>query len=147
MSWDIYVQDLPLEFERLADIPTGFRPGTLGERSRIIASICEVLPMADFSDPSWGVVDGDGWSIEVNLGKDDVCRGFAFHVRGGGEAVGAVAAVLKHLNLRALDAQTGEFFSAGAEAQASFARWRAFRDRVVDKHGGGTMPTSPTKAP
>lgn len=63
---------------------------------------------ADFTDPSWGLIDGKDWSIQVNLGQEEDCRGFALHVRAGDVAVGAIAAILRSLNLRALDSQSGE---------------------------------------
>jgi hypothetical protein len=138
MSWDIFVQDLPRDAQTVKDIPKGFVPASLGQRSTIIAKMKEVVPSADFSDPSWGVIDGDGWSIEVNVGKREECRGFAFHVRGGDAAAGVVAAILEHLNLRALDGRTtGGFFVAGPEALESFRRWRAYRDQIASGDGFG----------
>jgi len=131
MSWDIFVQDLPRDAATFADIPPDFKPSSLGKRSDVIAKITEIVPSADFSDPSWGMIEGEDWSIEVNIGKSETCGGFALHVRGGDGAVAVVAAILNHLDLRALDSQTGEFFVAGPEAVESFRRWRAFRDRVI----------------
>ena len=120
MSWDIFVQDLPREAKSVADIPADFKPAPIGKRSMIVEKIREVVPTADFSDPSWGRIDGDGWSIEVNMGMKEDCDGFALHVRGRDAAVGVVARILQYLNLRALDSQTGELFVAGVEAIESF---------------------------
>jgi len=131
MSWDIFVQDLPRDAATVADIPHDFKPAPIGKRADIIETIRDVVPSADFSDPSWGQIEGEDWSIEVNIGKNETCNGFALHVRGGDAAAAVVAAILDHLKLRALDAQTGEFFVAGPEALASFRQWRAFRDRVI----------------
>lgn len=131
MSWDIFVQDFPSEVRDPAEIPDDFLPSAIGKRTEITARITEVMPEADFSDPAWGNIDGDDWSIEVNLGDNETCEGFALHVRGGNEAVGAVAAILQHLKLRGLDSQSGEFFVAGPEAVESFRKWREFRDRAV----------------
>jgi len=71
MSWDIFVQDVPSEAMRVADIPSDYRPSLIGKRSEIIHAIIDVIPTADFSDPSWGLIDGEDWSIEVNLGQKD----------------------------------------------------------------------------
>jgi hypothetical protein len=133
MSWDIFVQDLPRDAKTMADIPDDFRPPTIGRRIDVISKILHVVPTADFSDPSWGIIDGGDWSIEVNIGKEEECSGFAFHVRGGDVAVGVVAAILEHLNLRALDAQSGEFFLAGPESVESFRKWRAYRDQMAEE--------------
>lgn len=135
MSWDIFVQDLPRDAKSIADIPADFRPRPIGTRTDVIRKIKEVTPDADFSDPSWGRIEADDWSIEVSIGTDEECAGFALHVRGGDETVGVVAAILEHLNLRALDSQTGEFFVAGPEALESFQKWRAYRDQAVKSAG------------
>jgi hypothetical protein len=131
MSWDIFVQDLPREAKSVAEIPADFKPASIGKRSMIIEKIKEVVPTVEFSDPSWGRIDGDGWSIEVNIGTKEDCDGFAFHVRGGDAAVGVVAGILQHLELRALDSQTGEFFAPSTGAIDNFRKWQAYRDDVT----------------
>ncbi|MDJ0709208.1 MAG: hypothetical protein QNJ14_02405 [Woeseiaceae bacterium] len=131
MSWDIFVHDFPSHLLSVADIPDNFQPGPIGSRSDVSARILEVFPGADFTDPCWGVIDGADWSIEVNIGEDEPCTGFALHVRGGDGAAEAVAAILDHLQLRAIDMQTGEFFVAAENARASLSRWRNFRDRAL----------------
>lgn len=139
MSWDIFVQDLPADAQTLEDIPADFKPAAIVKRSEIIEKIKEIAPTANFSDPSWGLIEGNGWSIEVNLGSEEECTDFALHVRGAETAVGAVEAIITSLGLRAVDSQTGDFFRAGPEAIGSFRRWRTFRDNVVgmgnDKRG------------
>ena len=132
MSWDLFVQDLPAGAKTVRDIPSDSRPQSIGTRTDIIAVIRSVIPIVDFSDPSWGVIDGDGWSLEINLGDMEECQGFAFHVRGEGAAIGAVDAILKRLNLRAIDpsSETG-IFSPGSDAVQSFDRWRSYRNQVV----------------
>jgi hypothetical protein len=135
LSWDIFVQDLPRDAESIADIPADFRPKPIGNRADVVRQIKEVVPGADFSDPSWGRIEADDWSVEVNMGTNEECNGFALHVRGGDAVVGVIAAVLDHLNLRALS-QTGEFFVAGPEALESFQKWRAYRVQVENKSAG-----------
>jgi hypothetical protein len=131
MSWDIFVQEFPSNLVSVADIPDDFQPGPIGSRSDINAKILDVFPNADFTDPSWAVIDGDDWSIEINISDREPCTGFAMHVRGSDEAVGAVEAILDRLQLRAIEMQTGEFFVAGEKARESFSKWRDYRDRVV----------------
>jgi len=142
MSWDIHISDLP-PVSSLEDIPDDFVPASLGSREALIAKILEVFPSADFGDPSWGIIDGAGWSIEVNIGKQTECEGIMLHVRGGDGAVAAVAAILDHLGLRAIDLQSSEFFDSGA-ASKSFDFWRSYRDQVVasdaNEEAGSTAP-------
>ena len=129
MSWDIYVQDLP-DVGVLNEIPDEFVPRSIGPRSMIIAKIIERIPHADFTQPAWGLIEGPDWSIEVNLGDEEECQGFALHVRGGEGVVAAIQAIVECLEVRAIDMQTSEFFDVET-ATASLAQWRAYRDQVV----------------
>ena len=136
MSWDIYVQDLPEGIKTVEEIPEDFHPGLIGRRRELIAEIKAVVPEADFSDPSWGRVEGPDFSIEFNMGDDEEVVCLALHVRGSEGAVGLIAAVLDRLGLQALapDSETG-LFEAEETARESFARWRSYRDTVVVETG------------
>jgi hypothetical protein len=130
MSWDISIQDLPREAKSVADIPNDYRPSELGTRSEMISRIQQILPEADFSDPSWGILDHAEFSIEFSMGSAETCRGIMLHVRGGGSAVATIERLLDKLKLRAIDCQAGDFFSSQA-AEASFGQWQAYRDKVI----------------
>jgi hypothetical protein len=134
VSWDISIQDMPADVQSVSDIANDYRPGLLGTRDEVISRIQQVLPDVDFTDRPWGMLDGSGFSIEFNMGKEKVCNGFMLHVRGGGSAIATIEPLLKHLRLRGIDCQTGDFFTADA-GQASFGQWQAYRDRVIgEKH-------------
>ncbi len=134
MSWDVLVQDFPMDAERIADVPDDFVPSSLGSRSNLIAKIQEVVPFADFSDPSWGLLDGEDFSIEVSLGASEEVEGFAFHVRGSDTGAAVVADILEKLKLRAFDTTTGEFFNRQAAA-SSLAKWREYLARTLERGG------------
>src|SRR5215831_517420 len=102
MSWDVFVQDLPAEARTAADIPEDFEPGPIGSRAEVISSIRAVVPFADFSNPAWGVIDGQDFSIEVNLGDEEKVMSLVLHVRGSALAAGVVADILEALGLRGL---------------------------------------------
>jgi hypothetical protein len=142
MSWDISIQDLPADVATVADIPNDFKPGVLGLRSDVIARIQGVCTDADFTDPSWGVLEGNGFSIEFNMGSEEICDGFMLHVRGGSNiAMILIAGLLQELKLRGIDCQTGDFFQEST-AEQSFGEWQAFRDRVIQrKDSDGSSPS------
>jgi hypothetical protein len=131
MSWDLFVNNIPREFASVSEIPEGFVQRSLGSRRQIVDKICAVVPNADFSDPSWGLIDGDGYSIEVNIGKDDPVTGFAFHIRGGDNAVYVVADILDYLGLRAFDPQSDSGFFSLKDGPASLQKWRAYRNKFI----------------
>jgi hypothetical protein len=131
MSFDVFVQDLPRDARTLADIPEGYKPQPLGRRADILAGILRVAPQADFSDPTWGRIGGSGYSIEVNLGPDDPVQGFAFHVRGGMEALLVVASILEELRVRALAPGTDSGFFELSELGIAYSQWQAYRRQVI----------------
>lgn len=133
MSYDLFVQDLPPDLDTVDDIPDDFKPRSLGARSDLIRMILEIFPAANFSDPTWGLIDGDGFSIEVNLGDAEIVPSFALHLRGGEHALPAAHHLLDSLGLDALDPQAESgLFVFDEEAVANFEAWRRFRDSVGD---------------
>ena len=135
MSWDIFVQEIPEDVKQISDMHekySKFKPSPIGMRSEIIKKIKKVVPEANFSDPSWGTIDGDGFSIEVNMGDKEECNGFAFHVRGGEAAAFVICDILEKLGLRALDpnSETG-LFEIGPDAINSLHQWRQYRNKVL----------------
>jgi len=133
VSWDLFIQDLPKGINSIAEIPEDFAPQPLGRRDELIARIKELVPGADFSDPSWGVIDGPGYSVEVNMGQAEEVDSFAFHVRGGDLVVGLIADLLDHLKVGALDPQSDTGIFQRDKALESLRRWREYRDQVVGR--------------
>jgi hypothetical protein len=70
VSWDVDVQDWP-PVATPWDIPDGFDFQPIGTRIEITTKIREVAPAADFTDPAWGRIESDDYSIEVNIGDDE----------------------------------------------------------------------------
>src|SRR5258708_7674891 len=130
MSWDIFVQNFPSSAQTVEQIPDDYIPGPIGKRSEIIAKISEVVPDADFSDPSWGHIRGPDLSIEVSVSSDEPCMGLALFVRGAESAAPIVSAILHHLNLRAIETGTGGFFDHDNPTKG-FKSWKNYRDQIV----------------
>ena len=129
MSWDVFVQDFP-DVGTLEEMPDDFEPKTIGKRQDVINKIKEVVPFADFSDPSWGVIDTEFFSIELNMGDEEDISSFAFHVRGGSGGGACVAQILKHLGLNAVDSATGDFFDFD-NPEYGFKKWKKYRDKCI----------------
>lgn len=102
MSWDVFVQDIPVGARTPADIPDGFRPSGLGlTQEDIIAAARLIGGAVDASDPSWALWSGPGYDIELNLGDDPVDH-FALHCRGDlEECRRAAESLVRSLGVRA----------------------------------------------
>ncbi|MEM6858244.1 MAG: hypothetical protein AAF559_10260 [Pseudomonadota bacterium] len=129
MSWDIFVQDFG-DYASVEDIPDTFQPRPIGQRASVIDTIRRVCPDVDFDDPNWGVLSGDGWSIEFNINAEDPCTSFALHVRGDDGSIPVIACLLNELGVRAIESAESEFFEE-AVAPEAFGKWRACRDQVL----------------
>jgi len=130
MSWDIFIQQFPPAALRVADIPDSFTPEPIGRRAELIAKIKTAVPAADFTDPGWGVLVADDYSIEFGLGDDDPVHGITLHVRGSEAVMPHITNVLRALGLRAIDSWTGEFFDPQSAPQ-SLAHWRTYIEEGV----------------
>jgi hypothetical protein len=131
VSWDVVLLDAPQSINSAEEI-TADTEIIPFDRRAVIEKISARHPEAvDFSNPAWGHIAGDGWSIEVNIGDDDLCSSIMLHVRGAGDPVPGSLEIAGALGVRALDCSSGEFLSAKSPEAASFAKWQAYRDQVV----------------
>ena len=127
MSFDIFVQDLPLGVAAIDEIADDFVPGSLGPRARIVEAIRRLVPEVTFDADGWADIERPDYALEINLGVSDPVKSFAFHLRGdaGDTALFVVAAILEELGLRALAPGTASgFFELEADAREAYARWR-----------------------
>lgn len=131
-TWDILVQDIPPGVTSVDQMPPDFKTAPIGRREDILAGIRAIAPDVDFTDPTWGVIHGDGYTIEINIGEEPVTHDFAFHVRGDDEAANVISRILQRLELRAYDPQslTG-IFQPGESAVESLRSWRGIHDNAV----------------
>ena len=129
MSWDVVVINYggkpPLPDEMAGAPP----PGPLGPAAQVRGSIAAYLPGVDWSDPTWGIYEGNGFSLEFNTGKDDAIDSIMVHVRGRGDAISAMLAFANPLGWSLLDCSTGEFLDPENPSSEGWAGFQAFRDQ------------------
>src|SRR5574344_399098 len=132
MSWDIFIQDLPQEIQRIKDIPDDFEPKIIGTRDSVIKSLCELFPNIDFSDKTWGILDGSKFQIEFNMGNEEHLNGFTLHIHGDSEeAIDIVLKVCSQLGLKAIDPNCENLFNK-KDALKSFNEWKEYRERALE---------------
>ena len=126
MSWDVYVMRMPPGAADVSQIPDDFELPVLGSAGEVRERIHQVVPAVDWGDPKWGRLEGKGWSMELNLGKDPTYS-LMLHVRGGGD--GAVEAV--RLVAGALDADPIDMSTGAPAVPAGWEEWQLYRDRTI----------------
>jgi hypothetical protein len=127
VSWDVFItkERVPLG----SDEPPNAAP--LGSSDSVRAAVVRSLPETDWSDPAWGVLEGQGWSIEFNLGKDAPVMSFMLHVRGGGDPISAIARLCADNDWHALVLSAGDYIDLRAPSDAGWRSFQGFREGVV----------------
>ena len=132
MSWDVAVfnlQDKPRTLDDLREemiLP-------FGPAARVREGISAVLPDVDWSDPTWGIYGGEGFSIEFNVGKDDPIQNMMLHVRGGGDAVADIMKLVVANGWIALDCTTSEFLDPAAPSSEGWIAFQRYREQIVKR--------------
>jgi hypothetical protein len=125
MSWDVLIFVAPpgIIVDDLAD---DYIPPPLGDAATVLWRLSDGMPAVDLSDPAYGMLQGRGWSIELNIGRADPIDSIMLHVRGGGDDVlPVVLDIARSVGGRAMDVSEGFFLTGGA---GDVLGWHAFQD-------------------
>jgi hypothetical protein len=133
MSWDVMLFRFAGEAPASMDDINDAQQLPLGAAADVRAGISAGLTQTSWDDPAWGIFDGDGFSIEFNVGDDDPVDSMMLHVRGGGDAVAAIMSFAAPLSWAALDCSTGEFLDPAAPSERGWKDFQAFRDKIIDR--------------
>lgn len=131
MSWNVLLSVVPEGFESMEDLPRDFRPPPIGPHGAVEDALRRAVPAIDLADVNWGVIDGPGWLVEVNIGRADPVDTIMLHIRGGGDdALPVVFQVAGELGCRPLDMSTGELLESDSAADGWWG-FQEYRDGVV----------------
>lgn len=103
----------------------------LGSKTEVLSTLTQLFPNGNFSDTSWGVLDGDDFSIEFNLGNDDSIDIMMLHVRGNDKVISIIQKICEHTGWSAFDSAMGDFINFHQNPTAGLQKWRAYRDQVM----------------
>jgi hypothetical protein len=137
MSWDVMIFKIrgnpPPSIEKINESDT--QP--LGPAAEVRREISEALPGVDWSDPTWGTYSGSGneFSIEFNVSNDDPVDNMMLHVRGSGDALSPIMAVVRPRAWAAFDCTTGEFLDPQNLSDRGWRAFQEFRDKIVGRGG------------
>ena len=127
MSWDVFITKEPIRLG--SDDPPN--PAPLGSCDSVRTAVAGSLPDTDWSDPTWGVLDGQGWSIEFNLGTESPVTSLMLHVRGGGNPISAITRLCADNGWHALDLAAGNYIDLKAPSDVGWRSFQGFRDGIV----------------
>lgn len=114
-------------------MPQDWRGDVMGVQAEIRQEISTILVGVDWSDPTWGLYDGDGYSFEFSMGKDDPSDGFMIHVHGSGPALSDLLKICERTGWFMLDCSQGEWLHHCDDQEAGWKGFQAYRDRVLSE--------------
>ena len=115
----------------LEQMPPDWSGETLGSPAEIRQSISAVLPAVDWSDTTWGILEGDDFTFEFNVGKDDPSDGFMIHVRGSGPAVTELFRLSEATGWFLLDCSLSEWLHHCPDPDEGWTGFQAYRDKII----------------
>ncbi len=135
MSWDVSLYKFTRRYRTIQEIPGDEQPLPLGSLSEVQAAVSEVFPGTNWSDPVWGIYDGEFGSIEFNVGRDDPVQGLGLHVRASEAIVGGILHLCERIGCQAIDLTDSSFLDQSEHPAAGLEKWREYRDQVIGKTG------------
>lgn len=136
MSWDILVfehdAEKPHDFSENSD---DYRPEPLGPSAAVLGAISAHFPGVDLSDPTWGIYDGDGFSIEFNIGNEEPIESVMLHVRGEDDPVPSLVKFALANDWSLFDLSTGEFMDLENPSRESWQRFKELRNKLAERFG------------
>jgi len=112
-------------------IPDDYRFPSMGDATTVRKQISAAVSSVDWADPAWGILEDDGYSIEINIKGSGPIDSFMLHVRGGGDPVSVIARLCQLNGWVALDTSAGEFMDLNAPSHDGWRQFQAFRDQVL----------------
>ena len=136
MSWDVSIFAADSTPPPVEEMPDDWRGVSLGSAEEVRSAITKCLGSVDWSDPTWGQYEGEGFSFEFNIvrmceGEDTT--GFMIHVRGGGDALAKLVKLSEATGWYLLDCSQGEWLHHCEDHEAGWKGFQGYRDRVLAK--------------
>jgi hypothetical protein len=129
VSWDLLIiaapPGLPVEAVTEDNTPP------LGPRADVVAAIRAALPEAGEPSGRYLRVEGETFTVELNLGDDEPVGHLGVRAQGDDATVDALMRLCAHTGWRAYDVSTGDFLDAADDPAAGLRGWRALRDRAI----------------
>lgn len=130
LGLDIIAMDFPKEAKVPTDIPKGWAPPVIGNRQVMVDRIKKANPVIKFSDLVSGILIGDDFALQIDLGKEEECSRICFTARGNEKAVGAALEVLQLFEIRGIECANTSFLDLDPESPAALRKWREYLDQA-----------------
>ncbi|BCG59447.1 hypothetical protein [Paenibacillus sp. URB8-2] len=127
MSWDVTFMKLNMKVSSVEDIDDEMTE-ELGNREEIINMISKLFPDADFSDPSWGLLEQPGYSVEFNIPEENNITEIMLHIRGDETSIEVIRKIHDNTSWAAIDEEIIDFNNS---PEKGLKDWQNARDLLI----------------
>lgn len=123
--------NLPPGIETIDQVPDDFDVN-LGPLQAVLTALKQIFgSQIDLRDQTWGMLEGEHYSIEFNIGAKDPCDSIMLHVRGDDSAIEPIKALCVQTAWSAFDTSSGELLNFQGDAAVGLRTWRDWKERVL----------------
>jgi hypothetical protein len=142
MSWDLLLLNLPPGIETIDQVPEDCDVN-LGPLQAVLTGLNQVFGDAIYlRDQTWGMLEGEHFSIEFNIGSKDPCESIMLHVRGDDSAIEPIKALCFQTGWSAFDTSSGELLNFHGDPAVGLRTWREWKDPVLPSADQGAPSNS-----
>jgi len=88
--------------------------------------------LVNFDNESWGLLETEQFSIEFNMGNDDLLDSFILHIRGNDLALPVIVVILEKLDLKAANGRDNFFFDI-KKSKESIKAWINYKNEILNQ--------------
>lgn len=145
MSWDLFVFSAETA---MGAGPAGeavfaddFQPMPIGPLRQVRSDLSAVFPAIDWTEPGWGSLDAEGYSLEFSLGAEDPCLTLMIHARGA--ATPAILKLIDATGWHVLDMSSGKWINLSSDPDAGRQLFEAYLQSVLPSPPPPQSPPEP----
>jgi hypothetical protein len=132
MSYILSLFKLPAHITSINELSQDAEVEPLGSKAAILALLADLFPDADFSDPTWVILNREEFAIEFIVGHEDPVASLGLRIHGADRALAVAQLLCEQMGWRAFDPSFGELIDFGCDPEAGLRAWRAYSHRALD---------------
>ena len=109
-------------------------PEPLGNCAAIVRILTQLLPTFQYFSDGWGILKEANFSIEFNIGKEEITDCIMMSIRGGGDPMPIIKTICDATKWGAFDTSAAAFVDVENLSPESWINFQAFRDKVISRN-------------
>jgi hypothetical protein len=108
VSYIVSLFKLPAHIASVIELPKDAKIEPQCPKAAILALLADPFPYADFSDPTWVILDREEFAIEFIVGDEDPVASLGLSIHGADSAMAVAQLLCERMGWRAHDTSLGD---------------------------------------